>query len=308
MPQFVYEVRDATGGNSTGVLSASSAAEASRMLRGEGNIILGLREQAASVLPTRTGDPSRRRAKRDDVIFFANQLAVMVDTGVSLPDALDGIAEQTEHDGFRGVLEDLSDEVKSGVDFSTALAKYPRIFGRLFVAMVKASEASGTMGTMLQRISQHQEQQRQIRKRVMGAIMYPAGMLSFCAIVVVCMLTFVLPRFEKIYAGREAALPAPTRGLLAISHGLTDYWVIILATLAVVVVGAYLFFRSPDGKIVLDKMRIHAPVVGKIYRQACMARMNCSLKKTKALIRGLTYCFPTEKGFWMKKCISSLCN
>ena len=272
MPQFAYAVRDATGGNSSGVLTASSEAEASRMLRGEGHIILDLREQAASPVLAHAGDLSRKRAKRDDVIFFANQLAVMVDTGVSLPDALDGIAQQTEHDGFRDVLEDLSEEVKSGVDFSTALAKYPRIFGRLFVAMVKASEASGTMGKMLQRISRYQEQQRQIRKRVKGAIMYPAGMLGFCVVVVICMLTFVLPRFERIYAGRKASLPTPTRALLAISSALTNHWLLILGAAGVAAVGAYVFFRSPEGKILLDKMRVKAPVVGKIHQRACMAR------------------------------------
>ncbi len=272
MPQYTYQVRDAGGGTSAGVVSAASATEASRTLRSEGNIILDLHERAASAGASRGGDASRKRAKRDHVIFFANQLAVMVDTGVSLPDALDGIAEQAESDTFRSVLEDLSDEVKSGVDFSTALAKYPRIFGRLFVAMVKASEASGTMGKMLQRISKHLEQQRQILKRVKGAIMYPAGMLGFCVLVVVCMMTFVLPRFERIYAGRKAALPVPTRVLLGISGALTNQWALILGALGIIVVGGYLFFRGPDGRILLDRMRIKAPVVGKIYQQACMAR------------------------------------
>ena len=272
MPQYAYQVRDAAGSSSRGVMSAANSTEASRVLRGEGSVILDLQEQADTVVPTRTGQASRKRAKRDDVIFFANQLAVMVDTGVSLPDALDGIAEQVVQDSFREVLEGISEEVKTGVDFSTALAKYPRIFGRLFVAMVKASEASGTMGKMLQRISKYLEQQRQIRKRVMGAIMYPTGMLSFCVIVVICMLTFVLPRFERIYEGRSAALPAPTRFLLGLSGVLTDHWMLLLGVLAVASVGGYFFFRRPEGKIVLDRMRIKAPVVGKIHQRACMAR------------------------------------
>ena len=272
MPQFTYEVRDATGATHKGAMAAANSAEASRMLRSDGNVILNLHEQAAVAAATRAHGASRKRAKRDDVIFFANQLAVMVDTGVSLPDALDGIAVQTTTESFQEVIEDLSEEVKSGVDFSTALSKYPRIFGRLFVAMVKASEASGTMGKMLQRISRYLDNERRIRKRVLGAILYPAGMLSFCVLVVICMLVFVLPRFEKIYEGRSAALPVPTRILMGISSVMTDHWALLLGGTFTAVMGAYLYFRRPDGQIVLDRMRIKAPVVGGIYRRACMAR------------------------------------
>lgn len=102
--------------------------------------------------------------------------------------------------------------------------------------------------------------------------MYPAGMLGFCVAVVICMITFVLPKFQKIYAGRSAALPAPTRALLGLSGFITSYWPFILGGLLAAGVGAYLFLRTPDGKVFLDRIRLKMPVVGRIYHQACISR------------------------------------
>jgi len=274
MTQFAYQVRNAKGETATGQLSASSADEAARVLRGDGNVIIDLRAQSAPAEARRPAadQPSRKRARRDDVIFFANQLAVMVDTGVPLPDALDGIAAQTAHEGFRSVLDDLSEQVKTGSEFSAALARYQKVFGKLFVAMVRASEASGTMGKMLQRVSRYLEEQRQIRKRVRGALLYPVGMLTFSVIVVVCMLTFVLPRFERIYAGRDAVLPMPTRVLMGLSGFLVSYWPLLLAGLVSAAVGAHLFVRRPRGRGAFDRLRITVPVLGGIARRASIAR------------------------------------
>ena len=270
MARFVYQVRDPRGGTLAGALTAPSLGEASRLLRSEGKIIVDLREQAEATRPA-SGTISGR-VKRQDVIFFANQLAVMVDTGVPLPDALDAIAEQSDSPAFRGVLADLADQVKGGVDFSAALAKYPKLFGNLFVAMVKASEASGTMGRMLTRVAHYLEQQHAVRRRVKGALAYPLAMIGFCIAVVIAMLVFVLPRFEKIYMGKSALLPAPTRLLLALSNGIVSYWPIILAVLAVGGTSLYLYFRRPQGQEMLDVIRIRMPILGGMFRKACLAR------------------------------------
>ncbi len=215
---------------------------------------------------------SGAKVKRDQVMFFTTQLAVMIDTGVTLPDALDAIGEQLTDPVFGAIVNDLSGQVKAGVTFSAALERYPRAFNDLFVALMRASEASGTMGMMLQRASEYLSQQRETVRRIRGAMVYPICMLSFCTLVVTGMLVFVLPRFEKIYAGKGAILPAPTRVLLATSHGLVGYWYLVLLGLAAAVVGAFFFFRSPGGKDFMDTFRIRIPVIGRMYRKAYLAR------------------------------------
>ncbi|HET6428456.1 MAG TPA: type II secretion system F family protein [Phycisphaerae bacterium] len=273
MPKFEYQVRDARGGTATGTLSAADVGEASRLLRSEGHVIVDLHEHrgsAPSAAPAIV--PGKVRVKHDEVIFFANQLAVMVDTGVPLADAIDSITENSRDERFKAVIGGVSEQVKSGVEFSASLRQYPRVFDRLFVAMVKASEASGTLGTMLQRVSKHLEAQRAIRRRVKGAMAYPMAMLGFCVLVVVAMLLFVLPRFAKIYEGKSAALPVPTRLLLGLSQGIIDHYLIILAVLVAVGAGIYVLMTRPEGKVMWDRARLRLPVLGPMYRKACLSR------------------------------------
>lgn len=272
MTQFAYQVRDAAGRADSGTLTAGSVSEAARTLRGDGNTIVSLKETGARPAQPAADQPVRARVRRDDVVFFANQLAVMVDTGVPLSDALDSIAEQTVQPGFKSVVCDISERVKGGQELSAALAHYPKAFGHLFVAMVKASEASGTLGKMLQRVAAYLHQQRTVIKRVKGALAYPVGMLGFCVLIVVLMLAFVLPRFEAIYAGKKAALPLPTRMLLGLSNGIVSYWFIIVPVLAGLVTVALLLLRRPEGRKFLDGFRLNIPLMGSMFRKACLAR------------------------------------
>ncbi len=216
--------------------------------------------------------PTPKKVRPDDVIFLTTQLAVMIDTGVPLTEALDSIAEQSDHSGVKAMLTDISDQVKGGTEFSTALESYPKAFGKLFVALMQASEASGTMGDMLIRASDYMRQERETRNRVKGALIYPICMLSFCFLVVIALLIFVLPRFEKIYDGKGATLPAPTRLLLAMSNGLTTYWPVILLGLVTVVGGLWYFARTDAGRVYLDRLRLSVPVFGSMYRKASLAR------------------------------------
>ncbi|MCY2931980.1 MAG: type II secretion system F family protein [Planctomycetota bacterium] len=210
--------------------------------------------------------------KRDDVIFFATQLAVMVDTGVPLTDALEAIGSQSPNLGLRALVKELAEDVRGGVEFSVALEKYPHIFNNLFVALVKASEASGTMGRMLQRVSEYLEEQHKIRRKVIGAMTYPLCMLGFCILVVVGILVFIMPRFEKIYASKGSALPVPTQILMAVSHTLTNYWYAVLGGVIAAAAGAFWYLRTPAGQILMDQVRIRLPLLGKMYRKACLAR------------------------------------
>jgi len=272
MPTFAYKTRDSLGRIETGAIAATTGQEASQMLRREGKTIMSLHEDMHAIATVSGGQASSIKAKRDDVIFFTTQLAVMVETGVTLSEALDAIADQALHPSMKAVVTDVSDQVKSGVAFSAALQRHPRTFGRLFAALMRASEASGTMGQMLRRASEYLNQERETVKRVRGAMIYPISMLAFCALVVVALLIFILPRFEKIYAGKGAVLPGPTRFLLALSHGVIGYWPLVVLLVGGAIVGLWLFFRSEKGRAFMDGVHIRTPVIGGMYRKAYLAR------------------------------------
>jgi type IV pilus assembly protein PilC len=249
------------------------------------------RETRAADLPLPNINPARVKARRDEVIFFTTQLAIMVETGVTLSEALDALADQTTEPVFKAVLTDLSSQVKAGAEFSAVLGKYPRIFTRMFVALMKASEASGQMGTMLKRAADYMGQERETLKKIRGAMIYPICMVVFCTLVVIGMLIFILPRFEKIYSGKGAVLPAPTRFLLALSHGMTDYWFLLLPAAAALATGFYFFNRGEAGKRFMDTVRIRLPMVGTLYRKAYLARglrtLGTMISTGVALLEGL---------------------
>lgn len=271
MATFAYEARDAEGLVDAGVLTAPSLDDAARSLRREGKTIISVREEGGNAAAGRRRR-GRRRIGLRDVILMTNQLGVMVDTGVTLSEALDAIAMQARNPAMEGLVDAISTQVKGGVEFSTALEQHPKVFGRLYVAMMKASEASGTMATMLQRLAEYLEQEQDLRRKIRGAMLYPVGMLVFSLLVVAAMIVFVLPRFQRIYEGRHAVLPLPTRALLGISSAVVDNWAYLLPAAVLAGVGLYLYLRSDSGRRLVDRARIRLPILGSMYRKAYMAR------------------------------------
>ncbi len=282
MQRFAYQARDSSGQATSGVLTANDLADATRLLRRDGKAIVSLKpEKEAPARGQGFSMGGRHTVKRDEVIFFCTQLAVMVDTGVPLADSLDCIIEGTQPGGMRDLLLEVCEDVKGGLAFSDALEKHPKAFNTLFVAMVRASEASGTLGAMLQRISEYLEQDRDIRKKIKGAMTYPICMFAFCIVVVIGLLLFVLPRFEKIYQGKGALLPLPTRVLLGMSGFVVGYWPLLLVGVAAAGAGVFLFARSEEGRRVFDRMKLSIPVLGSMTRKASLAR---SLKTMSTMI------------------------
>ncbi|MCH8969701.1 MAG: type II secretion system F family protein [Planctomycetes bacterium] len=214
MPRFEYSARDDAGKSTSGEIITNTRAEAAKLLRASGKFVVKLeeaQEKTTSEAPRRGGS---RRVNQTQVIYFANQLAIMVDTGVPLSDALEASIMDEPQSGFRRVVEDVIERVQSGQEFSAALAKHPRAFPRFFANIIKASEASGLLGTMLQRAAAYMTNQRDTRKRIQGAMAYPLAMIGFCILVAIFLLTYLLPKFIHIFESRGAALPAPTRILI----------------------------------------------------------------------------------------------
>ena len=269
MASFSYQLVDRTGTASSGVIDAPSLAEASRMLRRDSATLVDLRPAAAA---RPAYQPRPRKIKLDDVLFFSNQIAVMVDTGVPLLEALDCIAQQTPHTGLKALVGALAEDIRSGSDFSTALAKHPRVFGTMYVSMIRASEMSGTMGAMLERISRFLSEQRELRRQVKGAMMYPVGVLCFSVTMLVLMMVFILPRFEKIYASKKAALPLATRILLGVSDVIVHQWPWLLAGAAAATAGLWWALRTEGGRLLLDTVKLRLPLLGGMYQKLFISR------------------------------------
>ena len=240
MPQYRFQARQSSGQIQAGVLAADSAATAASILRNQGNHVLQLvpvqttsaRINSLLAHLNYSSGPSQK-----DVLDFTIQLAVMMKAGINLRSALEGVADQVSNQKFKKIILSLKMDVESGKQFSEAIAKHPKLFGPLYVNMVKASEMSGAFSRMLDRIAAYLSQEIETRKMVIGASIYPGIIATMAIGVTIFLLTFVLPRFANVFEGKEEALPGPTKFLMGISGFMVEYWWLLLIGLAVGIVG-----------------------------------------------------------------------
>jgi len=276
MPNYKFQVRTNSGQVQNGVLAADSAGTAATILRNQGAHILSLTALAqfggAGGLLGKFREMNAGKPSQKQVLDFTTQLAVMIRAGINLRGALDGIAEQTEHLAFKKVLTQLKQEVEGGKQFSEAIAKHPKLFNPLYINMVKASEMSGSFSKMLDRIATYMHQEIETRKMVIGAAIYPGiiGTLAVC--VTVFLLTFVLPKFGAVFAGKEDVLPFATKFLMALSKFMVNNWYFILAAVVAIVGVLWAFLRTEVGSFWFDKFKLSVPVVRTMFRSLYISR------------------------------------
>jgi type IV pilus assembly protein PilC len=271
MSTFAYSARDQTGSAVTGTLVAESIERARQLIRAEGKYPTSIRsvDASAEAGPSR---PHGSRMSRKDLIHFATQLAIMIDTGVTLSDALDCIAAQAEKPNVKRIVRDICQEVQAGVDFSSALQRHPRAFPRLFISLISASEKSGMMAKLLQRATGYLRDEHDTIRRVRGALTYPAIMLGFAISTTTFLLAFVLPKFTAIYISKKAALPVPTKVLMAISAFICTQWPLILAVLGTVIFGSVMLGRTQRGARAFHYVQLNIPLLGGLFRKLHLSR------------------------------------
>ncbi len=209
---------------------------------------------------------------RKDILHFTSQLAVMVRAGISLQDALEGIGSQCDNLKFKAVLRDLKMRIEEGNSFSQALAEHPQVFTNLYINMVAAAEASGSLSDMLQKLAEYLDQEAETRSQVKGAMVYPIIIATMAIAVTVFLLCFVLPRFTMIFRGKEALLPAPTKILMASSAFLRHWWYVIVPALGAALWGFYFFINTTPGRAWWDRVKLVLPLIRTLCRSLYITR------------------------------------
>ena len=272
MQAFAYIARDERGQQVSGTLTAVTSDEVQRMLRADGKYPIEVKPHQPARSAGAGISVTGIRAPRADILQISQQLAIMLETGVTLPDALDCIVQQTTHPRTRALVEDLARQVKQGVDFSAALSRHGQSFPRLYIALVRASEKSGMMPKLLARAASYMRDEADVRRRVKGALTYPCIMFGFALIVTIFLLAFVLPRFTAIYANKKAALPLPTKILMNASDLLVHHWMILLPATLVGIVGLVMHLRTESGRRHWHWVQLRLPLLGSMFRQLHLAR------------------------------------
>ncbi|MBL4697405.1 MAG: type II secretion system F family protein [Phycisphaerales bacterium] len=277
MPNYRFQVRSQDGKIQSGTMAADSATAAAAILRNQGVHVMAVDQDkggkgAGSKFAELLAAANSSKPTQKHVLDFTTQLSVMIRAGINLRAALDGIADQTDHRLFKKVIEELKSDVESGRQFSDALARHPKLFGPLYINMVRASEMSGSFSEMLDRIGGYIAQQIETKKMVIGASIYPAIIGTMAVTVTIFLLTFVLPKFYTIFEGKEDVLPWATNFLMMLSQLFTDQWPFIIGGVAVIGGASFAFVKTEVGAFWVDKMKLTIPVLKTMFRSLYITR------------------------------------
>lgn len=206
--------------------------------------------------------------------IFTRQLATLVKAGMPILRSLEVLARQEKRPGFKIVLEEIADTIRSGGNFSEGLAAHPKLFDRLYVNMVRAGEAGGVLDTVLERLAVFNEKSERLKGKVKSAMIYPIIISGVAVTIVSILMVFVVPKFQEIFTGllKGQPLPTLTQALLTVSYFMRDHFVVTLGTLIAAYVGFDLFRKTRVGARTVDWLIIHLPVVGELALKATIAR------------------------------------
>ncbi len=284
MPEtFTYKVRDKAGKLVEGQLEAENAQLVVSKLRSMGYVPIEIEQQGGNSLGRELKIPFfSDRIKLKDVAVFSRQFATMINSGLSMLRSLYILAEQTESKPLAEIVGQVRLDVERGSSLSAALAKHPKAFNRLYVAMVRAGEAGGVLDSVLQRLATTIEKQVELRRKVKSAMTYPAVVSGLVLLLVTAMLLFVIPMFQSIYKQLGGTLPVPTQILIDVSNVMRNLWFIVIGAEIGFVYGFRRWINSEEGRKRWDAIKLRMPVFGALARKTALARFGRTLS---ALVR-----------------------
>lgn len=274
MADFKYEAKKRGGEVVNGVIKADSVEAANMKIKAQGLTPVSVKKQAAEIHLSFGG-----RVTNKDLKMFTRQFATMIDAGLPLVQCLEILGSQSENKWFGAKLLEIKGLVEGGSTFSEALAKYPKIFDELFVALIGAGELGGILDTIMKRLADYIEKKERLQRRVKGAMVYPTVILVVTFGVVFVLLKWVIPTFEKMFVdfGAEDALPAPTKIVIGLSRSFGDWWYIIIGGIVGVILAYQAFYRSKAGRQIMDRFFLIMPIIGPVVKKIAVARFTRTL-------------------------------
>ena len=272
MMTFAYQARDAAGKTISGVQEALNEDNAISTLMTRGFMVLSIQQKSAT-----------KRMKTSihisdtDLVLFTRQLATMVDAGLPLVTALTGLYEQADpkrQAGLRHVIGDLSTRVQQGESFNEAVSKFPRVFNRLFVSMVKAGESGGLLAEILDRLAAFLEANARLRKKVKSAMTYPVIVICIAFCITTFLIVKVVPVFSQIFEDFHAKLPAPTQFLIDLSAFVRGNWYFLIVGIVGTIFGIRFLLRTQRGSEIWDQYKLKLPIFGPLVHKICMTRFS----------------------------------
>ena len=273
MAAFAYNAINSLGVESAGQITAADRTSAREQL-----LQRGLRPVELSEVGEETSGGRRKKVKQRSLQVFSRQFATMIDAGLNVVAALLILEQQTDDKALSEVVREVRADVEGGMLLSQAMAQHPKVFDRLYIAMVEAGEAAGILDTVLDRVALQIEKEMKIKRRVKGAMIYPTLVLCFAFLVLAGMLMFLVPIFEDIFKDLDGELPILTKIIVAASDVMKGYWFIVFPAIGASIYGFRRWKKTPSGRQVWDRFKLHAPAgIGKVVLKVTMARFSRTL-------------------------------
>ena len=272
MPTYVYQGRTSLKGVVSGELVAESRGELTRTLSKQGILVTSVQRKMFR-LNLRFWSPVRS----SELSTFTRQFATMIDAGLPLMQCLHTLREQTTKEKFHEIIGQVADSVEAGKTLAEALAQHPKVFSSLYVHLVEAGELGGMLDRILQRLAVYLEKANSLKRKIRGAMVYPA-LISVVAVGgTIFMLTTIVPTFAKLFREFGETLPAPTRLVLAISTLLQHNILLIIGFVIALVLGLRYFYRTKTGRRKIDRLLLKLPIFGNLLRKSAISRFSRTL-------------------------------
>ncbi len=297
MPTYTYEAMNAMGQETKGEIEALNTEDAIAKIREQGLFPTKIKEKSAKRGAGISGPREKKpagaggfgRVSRKKLTQFTRQLATLQDAGLPILRSLRILEQQQKPGLLRQILHEVADDVEGGATLSEAMAKHPKAFDRLYVKMVAAGEAGGVLESILNRLAEFMEKAQRLKRKVIGAMIYPVAVITFASGIVMFIMTVVVPKFKQIFADFGTTLPKPTQILIAVSNwfatGSTHEggssaipgWMIALISPLAIWGILKLVKQSEVGRYTLDLIKLKLPILGQIVRKTAVARFSRTL-------------------------------
>jgi type IV pilus assembly protein PilC len=272
MAVFTYSGRG-TGGTMTGEIEAPDRTSAVGELRKRAILVTKIQERAGGKSPSKAGG----KVKDKEMAIFTRQFSTMIDAGLPLVQCLNILAEQSESKNLRDVTGRVARSVEQGSTLADSLRRHPRAFDDLFTNMVEVGESGGILDIVFQRLAAYIEKAAALKRKVKGAMIYPASIIGVAFLVVIFMLTFVIPTFTKMFKDLGADLPLPTQVVVWLSEFVRTYILLIIAAVVGCVFAIRAYYRTEKGQGTIDALLLKVPVMGTLIRKVAVARFTRTL-------------------------------
>ena len=275
MPVYKWEGRTRDGKTRKGTMEAPNEAVVTAQLRAQGILPTKVKKSVGQIEIKIPG--LKPKVKVKDVVVFTRQFATMIDAGLPLVQCLEILAGQQENPTFKEVILKVKEDVESGSTFADALSKHPAVFDRLYVNLVNAGEVGGILDTILNRLAGYIEKAMNLKKKVKGAMVYPATVIGVAILVVAIILIWVIPVFQQMFAGVGKNLPGPTLFVIALSEFTKKYFLAILLGLFFLGFVFRRIYRTEKGRVFFDRLFLRLPVFGELIRKVAVAKFTRTL-------------------------------